>query len=186
MDPSGTAPLAPGPPPPAIDGALRSAISQAIVRIHAEHYGKGATQAKTYAWDNVIVTVLRRRAHDGGAHADRTSTRADTVREVRTAFQHTMADTFRAADRGADRARACESFMSQIDPARGTGVEVFILVPDARRPRSERAAGPRLGSPWPARLTRRAPSARPASAARGSRSSERPTVSAAARRPPCR
>ena len=34
---------------PAMDGALRSAISQAIVRIHAEHYGKGATQAKTYA-----------------------------------------------------------------------------------------------------------------------------------------
>jgi hypothetical protein len=34
-----------------MDGAVRSAISQAIVRIHAEHYGKGATQAKTYVWD---------------------------------------------------------------------------------------------------------------------------------------
>ncbi len=45
--------------PPAIDGAVRSAISQAIVRIHAEHYGKGATQAKTYVWDNLVVTVLR-------------------------------------------------------------------------------------------------------------------------------
>ena len=34
-----------------IDGAVRAAISRAIVRIHAEHYGKGATQAKTYAFD---------------------------------------------------------------------------------------------------------------------------------------
>ena len=42
--------------PPAMDGALRSAISQAIVQIHAEHYGKGATQAKTYVWDNLLVT----------------------------------------------------------------------------------------------------------------------------------
>ena len=46
-------------PPPAMDGAVRSAISQAIVGIHAEHYGKGATQAKTYVWDNLVVTVLR-------------------------------------------------------------------------------------------------------------------------------
>jgi len=45
--------------PAAIDGTVRSAISQAVVRIHAEHYGKGATQAKTYVWDNLVVTVLR-------------------------------------------------------------------------------------------------------------------------------
>ena len=40
-------------------GPCSAAISRAIVRIHAEHYGKGATQAKTYAFDNLIVTVLR-------------------------------------------------------------------------------------------------------------------------------
>ena len=70
-------------PRAAIDGALRSAISQAIVRIHAEHYGKGATQAKTYVWDNLVVTVLR----DVLTVAERTLVevdRADTVREVRT------------------------------------------------------------------------------------------------------
>src|SRR3954470_8002908 len=89
-------PVAAGQPPTAIDGAVRSAVSQAVVRIHAEHYGKGATQAKTYAWDNVVVTVLA----DVLTTAERTLvdvSRGDTVRDVRTVFQHTMAHTFRAA-----------------------------------------------------------------------------------------
>ena len=110
-----------------IDGAVRSAISQAIVRIHAEHYGKGATQAKTYAWDNVVVTVLA----DVLTTAERTLVgvaREDTVRDVRTVFQHTMADTFRAAVEDAT-GRRVRSFMSQVDPASGYGVEVFILEP---------------------------------------------------------
>jgi uncharacterized protein YbcI len=127
MEPSGTEPLALGQPPPAIDGAVRSAISQAVVRIHAEHYGKGATQAKTYAWDNVIVTVLA----DVLTTAERTLVdvaRGDTVRDVRTVFQHTMADTFRAAVEEAT-GRSVRSFMSQVDPASGYGVEVFILDP---------------------------------------------------------
>ena len=127
MDPSGSEPLAPGQPPPAIDGALRSAISQAVVRIHAEHYGKGATQAKTYAWENVIVTVLA----DVLTTAERTLVdvaREDTVRDVRSVFQHTMADTFRAAVEQLT-GRRVRSFMSQIDPPTGYGVEVFILEP---------------------------------------------------------
>jgi uncharacterized protein YbcI len=114
-----------GPPP--IDGALRSAISQAIVRIHAEHYGKGATQAKTYAWDNLVVTVLR----DVLTTAERTLVgvdRADTVRDVRSTFQSTMEATFREAVERLT-GRRVHSFMSQVDPSRGVGVEVFVLEP---------------------------------------------------------
>src|SRR4051795_6931676 len=89
-------PVAAGQPPSAIDGAVRSAVSQAVVRIHAERYGKGATQAKTYAWDNVIITVLA----DVLTTAERTLvdvSREDAVRDVRTVFQHTMENTFRRA-----------------------------------------------------------------------------------------
>jgi uncharacterized protein YbcI len=114
-----------GPPP--IDGALRSAISQAIVRIHAEHYGKGATQAKTYAWDNLVVTVLR----DVLTTAERTLVgvdRADTVRDVRSTFQFTMEATFREAVERLT-GRRVHSFMSQVDPSRSVGVEVFVLEP---------------------------------------------------------
>jgi uncharacterized protein YbcI len=112
---------------PAMDGALRSAISQAVVRIHAEHYGKGATQAKTYAWDNLLVTVLR----DVLTTAERTLVavgRTDTVREVRTTFQFTMEQTFCAAVERLTGRRVL-SFMSQVDPVNGLGVEVFVLEP---------------------------------------------------------
>jgi uncharacterized protein YbcI len=112
---------------PAMDGALRSAISQAVVRIHAEHYGKGATQAKTYAWDNLLVTVLR----DVLTTAERTLVavgRTDTVREVRTTFQFTMEQTFCAAVERLTGRRVL-SFRSQVDPVNGLGVEVFVLEP---------------------------------------------------------
>src|SRR5215211_7764391 len=117
-------PVAAVQPPTAIDGAVRSAVSQAVVRIHAERYGKGATQAKTYAWDNVIVTVLA----DVLTTAERTLvdvSREDAVRDVRQVFQHTMEDTFRRAVEEIT-GRKVRAFMSQIDPPSGYGVEVFI------------------------------------------------------------
>jgi uncharacterized protein YbcI len=113
--------------PAPIDGAMRSEISQAIVRIHAEHYGKGATQAKTYVWDNLVVTVLR----DVLTVAERTlvdADRADKVRELRTTFQFSLEPTFRAAIERLT-GRRVHSFMSQVDPDRGLGVEFFVLEP---------------------------------------------------------
>ena len=124
MEPSAESVAAQAPP---IDGAVRSAVSQAVVRIHAERYGKGATQAKTYAWDNVVVTVLA----DVLTSAERTLVdldRHDTVRHVRAVFQETMEHTFRSAVEEAT-GRRVRSFMSQIDPSTGYGVEVFILEP---------------------------------------------------------
>ena len=115
------------PPVPRADGAIRSAISQAIVQLHAEHYGKGATQAKTYLWDNLVVTVLR----DVLTVAERTLVeidRADTVREVRTTFQFSLESTFREAVERLT-GRRVHSFMSQVDPERGLGIEVFLLEP---------------------------------------------------------
>ncbi|HZH24180.1 MAG TPA: DUF2294 domain-containing protein [Solirubrobacteraceae bacterium] len=113
--------------PAAIDGTVRSAISQAVVRIHAEHYGKGATQAKTYVWDNLVVTVLR----DLLTVAERTLVevdRTDTVRDVRTKFQLSLEPKFRDAVEQLT-GRRVHSFMSQVDPANGLGVEVFVLQP---------------------------------------------------------
>jgi uncharacterized protein YbcI len=129
VDPASDRALEPGPAGmrTTIDGALRAAISRAIVRIHAEHYGKGATQAKTYASENLIVTVLR----DVFTTVESTLIgldRADTVRAVRTTFQTSMSQTFIAAIEELTGGQV-ESLMSQIDPANGMGVEVFVLVP---------------------------------------------------------
>jgi uncharacterized protein YbcI len=123
----GDAAGAPAEVPPPLDGALRSAISQAIVGIHAEHYGKGATHAKTYTWDNVVVCVLG----DVLTTSERTLIaldRPETVRAVRAAFQTSMEPTFRAAVERLTGRRVA-SFMSQVDPANGYGVEVFVLEP---------------------------------------------------------
>ena len=112
---------------PRADGAIRSAISQAIVQLHADHYGKGATQAKTYVWDNVVVTILR----DVLTISERTlvrAERAETVRDVRNAFQSTMEPRFREAVERIT-GRSVIGFMSQVDPLDGYGVEVFILAP---------------------------------------------------------
>src|SRR5215207_11780946 len=113
---------------PRPDGATRSAISQAIVQMHAEHYGKGATQAKTYLWENLVVTVLR----DVLTTSERTlvrAERAETVRDVRNTFQSTMEPLFRSAVERITGRRVA-SFMSQVDPHNGFGVEVFVLEPD--------------------------------------------------------
>ena len=113
---------------PRADGAIRSAISQALVQLHAEHYGKGATQAKTYLWDNLVVTVLR----DVLTTSERTlvrAERAETVRDVRNTFQSTMEPLFRSAVERITGRRVA-SFMSQVDPHNGFGVEVFVLEPE--------------------------------------------------------
>jgi uncharacterized protein YbcI len=120
-----------------IDGAVRSAISQAIVRIHAEHFGKGATQAKTYVWDDLIVTVLR----DVLTVAERTLVqvdKAEKVRDVRTTFQFSLEQTFRDAVERLT-GRRVRSFLSQVDPENGLGVEVFVLEPSMDGPSSDGA-----------------------------------------------
>lgn len=116
------------PAAPRTDGAIRSAISQAIVQLHAEHYGKGATQAKTYLWDNLVVTVLR----DVLTTSERTLVEAgkvELVRDVRNAFQTTMEPRFRAAVEQITGRRVI-TFMSQVHPCDEYGVEVFVLAPD--------------------------------------------------------
>ena len=113
---------------PPIDGATRAAIARAVVRIHAEHYGKGATQAKTYTFENLVVTVLR----DVFTTVERTLValdRADTVHRVRATFRETMGRAFVEAIEELT-GRCVESYMSQVDPATGVGVEIFVLAPE--------------------------------------------------------
>lgn len=110
-----------------LDGAVRSAISQAMTRIHAERFGKGATQAKTYAFDNLVVCVLR----DVFTTVERTLIAVDkeqTVRDVRATFQYTLTDTFVDAVEELT-GRKVASFMSQVDPANDIAVEIFVLEP---------------------------------------------------------
>jgi uncharacterized protein YbcI len=106
-------------------GQLAAAISNAMVGIHSKHYGKGPTKAKTYVVDNMVVTVMQ----DVFTTVERTlidNDKGELVREVRTAFQYTLREEFKAAIARAT-GRRTTAFFSQIDCEADSAVEVFVL-----------------------------------------------------------
>jgi uncharacterized protein YbcI len=110
-------------------GELLAEISNSIVGILADYYGRGPTKAKTYAFDNYVVTVLQdiltTVEHTLVEHGHK-----DLVRQVRITFQEAVADRFTDAVEAAT-GRKVLAYHSQVtfDPA--TGIEFFVLEPDA-------------------------------------------------------
>jgi len=77
-----------------ISGDTLAAISREMVRLKAHHYGKGASEAKSYLCDDWLFCVLK-----GGMttveetlleHGD-----SDLVRRVRLRFQENMGESFK-------------------------------------------------------------------------------------------
>ena len=141
-EPARSRPHRAGVAPP--DGATRSAISQALVRIHADHYGKGATHAKTYAYDNVVVAVLRQ-VLTTAEHTLVDGGREDAVIAVRQAFKQAKRRAFVTAVEQLTERRVV-SFLSQVDPRADVEVDVFLLESDVP-PAPDIAAAP--GEPPP-------------------------------------
>jgi uncharacterized protein YbcI len=113
---------------PNTGGEQLAAISNAIVGIHSECYGRGPTKAKTYRNDNYVFTVLE----DILTTVEETlvrSGREDLVREVRISFQEATADRFRQAVEEVTGSKVL-AYQSQVtfDPA--VGFEMFVLEPD--------------------------------------------------------
>lgn len=79
-----------------LPGEQLAAITREMVRIKSQHYGKGATEAKTYQCDNFLFCVMR----GGMTTVERNLLEhgeVDLVRQVRARFQHNNGDTFREA-----------------------------------------------------------------------------------------
>ena len=77
-------------------GEQAAAISNAIVQIFAECYGRGPTKAKTYLVDNYVFCVLE----DILTTVEQTlvsNGKEKLVREVRLTFQEEVADRFTSA-----------------------------------------------------------------------------------------
>ena len=109
-------------------GQVAAAISNAIVRIHSKHYGKGPTKAKTYLIDDTVVcmmqdvfTTFERTLIDAG--------KGELVRDVRTTFQSTLRDEFKDAITEIT-GRPVRAFMSQIDCDADMAIEFFLLEAD--------------------------------------------------------
>ena len=77
-------------------GELGAAISNAVVRIHTKHKGRGPTRAKTYVFDEVILTVME----EGTATVVRTLADAgdgELVQSIRSRLHAAIADELKTA-----------------------------------------------------------------------------------------
>jgi uncharacterized protein YbcI len=106
-------------------GSRLAEVSNAVVGIFSECYGRGPTKAKTYAFDNYVVTILEE-IFTTVEETLISNGRQDLVRQVRLTFQEAVSDRFKQAVSAAV-GRKVLSYHSQVifDPP--TGIEFFIL-----------------------------------------------------------
>ncbi len=110
-------------------GPLAAEISNAVVRLVREHFGKGPTQAKTLVHDEAVVTILR----GGFTHAEKTlykAGRADIVEEGRRAMQSVFEREMRAEVEKLTGRRVL-AFLSANHHDPDASVEIFLLEPAA-------------------------------------------------------
>lgn len=115
---------------PADRGKLAAAISNAIVGIFREYYGRGASRARTVMGADYVITFLE----DIYTPVERTlieAGRFEAVNETRAAFQETMQERFSGE---VERlvGRKVIGFLSQNHVNPDLAVETFILEGDGR------------------------------------------------------
>ena len=106
-------------------GEQVAAVSNAVVRILSECYGRGPTKAKTYVFDNYVLCVLE----DFLTTVERTLVeygREELVRTVRLTFQEAVADRFTSAVAEV-MGREIVAYHSQITFDPPMGFEIFVL-----------------------------------------------------------
>jgi uncharacterized protein YbcI len=105
-------------------------ITNAMVRIYKEQFGRGPTKARTdYANPNLLIATI----HDSLTPAERNMLTLDEhqrVREMRLFFQHASERDFRGAVEEIT-GRKVQAFVSGTDTHRDVSSEVFYLEPVA-------------------------------------------------------
>jgi uncharacterized protein YbcI len=107
-------------------------ISNAMVRLYKEQFGRGPTKARTHwAGPNTIVSVL----DDTLTRAERNMVKLgehQRLRDVRIFFQYATVKDFCDAVENIT-GRRVQGFHSSIDPVvDGQAVEVFVLYPEGQ------------------------------------------------------
>jgi uncharacterized protein YbcI len=106
-------------------GEIAADISNGIVKLFSEYYGRGPVKAKTFLMDNYSVTVLENTL----TTAETTLVKAGrerTVRDFRIAFQTEMADEFHSVVEQAT-GRKVLTYQSQIAFDPDHCFEFFVL-----------------------------------------------------------
>ncbi|MDW5598320.1 DUF2294 domain-containing protein [Conexibacter stalactiti] len=104
---------------------LLSQISNEMVRVMKEYFGRGPTRAKSYMLDDLLVVVMR----DGMTTAERTMLefgRSDVVRHFRQEFQNEMTDRLVGAVEKLT-GRKVVTYQSQVLFEPNTVVELFLF-----------------------------------------------------------
>jgi uncharacterized protein YbcI len=105
-----------------------AAAADAILRLHREHYGRGARSARTVYQGNFLVVFLE----DIYTPVERTlisAGRLATVRETRSEFQLAMREPFSAAIEEVTGRKVIQ-FMSQVAFDPDMAAEIFVLEPE--------------------------------------------------------
>jgi uncharacterized protein YbcI len=108
-------------------GDVLTAVSEGMVALLKEYYGRGPTQAKTYYMDDLVVCLLR----GGFTRVEQTlldGGRGHAVIEQRMEFQEVMRSRFEAVIEHATGRRVI-GFMSGNQQAPDMICEVFVLAP---------------------------------------------------------
>jgi uncharacterized protein YbcI len=108
-----------------VEGERLAAVSNAIVSIFSECYGRGPTKAKTYAFDNYVFTVLE----DILTTVERTLVdrgEERLVRTVRLTFQEAFADRI-TSEVAEIMGREVVAYHSQVTFDPPMGFEIFVL-----------------------------------------------------------
>ncbi len=117
----------PGPEVSHARGDVLTAISDGLVALLRDFYGRGPTRVKTYFQDDLVVCVMR----GGFTRVEQTlreGGRGAAVIEQRTAFQELMRERFEAVIEHAT-GRPVIGFMSGNQQEPDLMCEVFILGP---------------------------------------------------------
>jgi uncharacterized protein YbcI len=112
---------------PETHGEVLTEISEGMVALLKEFYGRGPTRAKSYYEDDLVVCVLR----GGFSRVEQTlleGGRGSAVIQQRTEFQEVMRDRFDAVVERATGRRVI-GFMSGNQQEPDMMCEVFILAP---------------------------------------------------------
>jgi uncharacterized protein YbcI len=115
-------------PDEAQQGGRLAEVSNAVVGIFRECYGRGPTKAKSYMVDDYLIVVLE----DILTTVERTlvdNGEEDLVRRVRLTFQEAVSERFTDAVEGA-LGRKVQTYHSQVTFHPARGFEIFVLEPE--------------------------------------------------------
>jgi uncharacterized protein YbcI len=107
-------------------GRLLSAISNSIVSMLRESYGRGPMKAKTYALDDMIVCVLRESGFSPIEQTMMDSGEPERVVDMREDFQRVMATRYKNVIEELTK-RKVVAFLSQAHVEPDITIEVFFV-----------------------------------------------------------